>query len=143
MPLADRIESALRGSREPLFDDLVDEGEFVWPAYGDRLPVNVPATLFGMLGCHAPHLSPPLSPELWSDPGEADAVVLLLLDAVGFLRLRRHLATGRLALLERVIEAGCFSPLTSVFPSTTTAALASLYTGRTRPPTACWPTFST
>lgn len=131
MPLADSTETALRGRDEPLFDGLIDEGEFVWPAYGGRSLVNVPATLFGMLGCHAPRLSPPLPPELWSDLGAADAVVLLLLDAVGYLRLRRHLATGRLPFLERVIEAGCFTPLTSVFPSTTTAALASLYTGRT------------
>jgi len=76
-------------------------------------------------------LCPPLAAELWSDlSAGAERVVLILLDAMGYLRLRQHLATGRLPFLQQLIEAGSFAPLTSVFPSTTTSALTSLCTGR-------------
>ena len=131
MNLASKIETLLREKQHPLFDGLVERDEFIWPAYDGHSLLNVPATLFSMLGCDASMLAPPLSAELWAglETG-VKRVVLVLLDAVGFVRLRRQIESGQLSFLRRAAELGRFAPLTSIFPSTTTAALTSLHTGR-------------
>jgi hypothetical protein len=130
--LNDKIEKRLRAQRHALFQDLAAEGEFIWPAYQGLSLANVPATLFSLLGRDPSTLAPPLSPELWVGlEDQVQRVVMILLDAVGFLSLCRQLGAGRLPFLQRAIKAGRFAPLTSVFPSTTTAALTSLHTGHT------------
>ena len=131
MNLTDRTEKKLRESSHPLLDGQVAEGEFVWPDYQGYSLANVPATLFSILGCDASNLAPPLAADLWAGlETDVRRVVLVLLDAVGFVRLREQIESGALAFLGRAAELGRFAPLTSVFPSTTTAALTTLHTGR-------------
>jgi len=131
MDLDEKIERQLRAQEHSLFQGLVGGEEFVWPAYQGLSLANVPATFFSLLDRDPSTLAPPLLPELWVGlEGQVQRVVLVLLDAVGFLPLCRELRAGRLPFLQRAIEAGRFAPLTSVFPSTTTAALTSLHTGR-------------
>lgn len=59
---------------------------------------------------------------------EAKAVVSVILDGVGWRRLELLRAEG-LVNLQPFLETGVYLPLTSVFPSTTTAALSTLSTG--------------
>lgn len=61
-------------------------------------------------------------------PG-ADKVVQIIVDGLGYLQLEALRAAG-LVDLSPFIEDGEYLPLTSVFPPTTTTALASLSTGR-------------
>lgn len=60
---------------------------------------------------------------------EADKVVQILVDGLGYLQLEALRAAG-LVDLSPFTEDGEYLPLTSVFPPTTTTALASLSTGR-------------
>jgi predicted AlkP superfamily pyrophosphatase or phosphodiesterase len=74
---------------------------------------------------------PTLPNRLWSGwiPG-LRRVVLIVLDALGYRLLQKMLAKGDGNALFDLSQEGCLVPLTSVFPSTTSAALMSLRTGR-------------
>jgi len=101
------------------------------PHYGGYSIANLPATIARMLGVELAGAAPPLPEQLWADlaPG-VRRVVMVVLDAVGYLHLQRILAEEDSA-LRRLAQAGRLVPLTSVFPSTTVAALTTLWTGRT------------
>ncbi len=99
--------------------------EFLLPAYDGRSIANIPATAAEIL--HIPFQGlPPLSPELWQPVADGTKrVVLLVLDAFGW-----NLLQAEAANLARLIKkADVAEHLTSVFPSTTVAALSSLWTG--------------
>lgn len=74
---------------------------------------------------------PPGGPTLRSPlPLEGiDSVVLLLVDGFGHHQWQRHAAAGDLPTLARLAGAGRYATLTSVFPSTTMAAMTTLHTG--------------
>ncbi len=132
MNFAEKTEQLLLGKPHPLLDGQVDLGEFIWPRYDGYSLANVPATLFSLLGCDASDLAPPLADEIWTGlEGGVQRVVLVLLDAVGYLRLKEQIESGALPFLQRAADYGRFAPLTSVFPATTNAALTTLHTGRT------------
>lgn len=57
-------------------------------------------------------------------------VVLILVDALSFTRFQRWLEAGFFPLWASLAKEGTFAPLTSSVPSTTSAALTSLWTGR-------------
>lgn len=61
--------------------------------------------------------------------GAFDRVALVIVDALGWEQVQAH--RGRVPAMERVLEAGVLGRLTSVLPSTTTAALTSLLSGLT------------
>ena len=130
MNLATDIEHRLRTHRLPGLEHLLPEA-FVLPHYGGYSIANIPATVARLLGVELADAAPPLPEELWRDvaPG-VRTVVMIVLDAVGYLHLQRTLAQEGSA-LHRLAQAGRLVPLTSVFPSTTVAALTTLWTGRT------------
>ncbi|MCL4263796.1 MAG: alkaline phosphatase family protein [Anaerolineae bacterium] len=99
--------------------------EFTPPAYDGRSIANIPATAAEIL--HVPFNGlPSLAAELWQPlAGGAKRVVLLVLDAFGW-----NLLQAEAANLERLVQkAGVVGQLTSIFPSTTVAALSTLWTG--------------
>jgi predicted AlkP superfamily pyrophosphatase or phosphodiesterase len=104
---------------------------WIEPRYDGLSIANLPATIAAMLGTDLPDALPPLSSELWEDwlPG-LQRIVLILLDALGYRMLQEMWATGEGQVLTDLSKAGRLAPLTSVFPSTTDAALVSLSTGR-------------
>ena len=57
-------------------------------------------------------------------------VILILVDALSLHRLQRWMFDGTAPVWSRLIEQGRLSALTSIVPSTTSAALTSLWTGR-------------
>ena len=105
------------------------------PDYGGGSIVNLAASVLDAFGVEPP--SPPLRPGVL--PPEALAgrggVVLLVLDALGHASLRAVLG-DRTPHLTRLAEGtpGGLQRLTSIFPSTTSAALTSLATAQ--PPSA-------
>jgi len=96
------------------------------PAYDGRSIGSILPTALGTLGAQVPHELLPalrdLPPELTEG---VERIVLLTLDGWGWRQLHAHLAGG----WAKLASCGELLPLTTVSPSTTTAAIASLNTG--------------
>ncbi len=130
MNLATQIEHTIRHHRLPGLEEHLPE-ELILPHYGGYSIANLPATIAGLLGVELADAAPPLPTHLWADLAMGvRCVVIVILDAVGYLHLQRILAEED-SVLRRLAQAGRLVPLTSVFPSTTVAALTTLWTGRT------------
>lgn len=126
------IEALIRQHGLPGLDGL-PAGEFILPHYDGLSIANLPATMAALLGGELPAVPPLLPRDLWTGwmPG-LKRVILVILDALGYLRLGQQMATDEsLDILRRLASAGHFFPLTSVCPSTTTTALSTFWTGRT------------
>lgn len=103
-------------------------GEFIAPRYDGYSLVNVPATVAALLGQPLPGLQP-LDPLYWQNyAGGVRKVIVLLLDALGYLRLQERIASTE-CVWGQLAHRGVLLPMTSACPSTTTTALASLGTG--------------
>jgi hypothetical protein len=98
--------------------------EFVPPDYEGGTIANVPATVAALL--EAPFAGlPPLRDELWRPLTGVKRVVVLLVDAWGWNLLEQE-RDNLARLLGRTAVSG---QVTSIFPSTTMAALSSVWTG--------------
>jgi hypothetical protein len=123
------VECALRDHHLPGLDDL--PAHFIHPHYDAYSIANLPATVAGLLGVDFPAAAPALPAEHWADLApNTRRVVLVILDGVGYHTLRAMVDREN-PVLQRLVEAGRFLPLTSVFPSTTISALTTLWTGVT------------
>lgn len=102
---------------------------FVLPAYEGYSLANIPATALAHFG--VPGLpTPPLAPEVTGDHLKgARKLVVLLIDALGYLPLTAQMASDRALSLNDLARRGRYAPLTSVFPSTTSATISTLHTG--------------
>ena len=115
----------------PLPDLLPADEGWLLPHYDGLSIANLPATVARLLGSDLPGALPPLPTELWYDwQAGLQRVVLVVLDAWGYRLLQKMWAAGEGHSFAALTEAGRLIPLTSVFPSTTDAALVSLSTGR-------------
>ena len=110
--------------------DGLDE-DAVFPHYGGLSIANVPPTLAALLGLDPwQGAYPPLWEPLWSTwQGRVERIVFIILDALGYLTLREALDTDATLAFHRLERAGLLAPITSVFPSTTTAATTTFATG--------------
>jgi len=126
-----RIETALkalRSTRSLCGQDL--PSDFVMPDYSGRSLANVPATVlrhFGISDVSTPALAPEL---VGKELQGARKLVILLVDALGFQDLSRQMEEDKqLFGFPQMAERGRFTPITSVFPSTTAAAVSTFHTG--------------
>lgn len=104
----------------------------VLPDYGGHGISSIPATVLQAFGSGLEG-HPPLAADV-IPPGFFDGVrtvILILLDGLGWGLLQRTLQKHPDLALGRLAREGCMARLTSVLPSTTTAALATLSTGLT------------
>ncbi len=126
----DVIEAELRQKQLPLLAGRLPPDEFVVPAYDGLCVANIPATVAALLGVELSGACPPLRPALWRDWAHGvRRVILLLVDAVGYLQLRAAMSRGDIPAWNRLAERGTFVPITTVFPSTTNAVLTTMWTG--------------
>jgi hypothetical protein len=125
---AKEIEQLIQN--RPLPDLLPRETGWIMPCYDGLSIANLPATVAELLGVPLPQVLPPLPHDVWADwaPG-LSRVVLVVLDALGYRLLQSFGAQGEGEALLELGKAGSLVPLTSVFPSTTDAALISLRSG--------------
>ena len=103
---------------------------FLFPDYAGGSILNLPSSISRWLG--APTLgAEPLRSELTA-PFERGyrRVLLILVDALALHRLQRWMADGTAPVWQRLAQRGQLAALTSITPSTTSAALTSLWTGR-------------
>lgn len=99
--------------------------EFIRPCYNGRSIANIPATIAHLLDAPFTGL-PRLRSELWQPMGkDVQRVVVILLDAMGWNLYEQE----RPYFQEMLGETTVAEPIMSVFPSTTVAALSSLWTG--------------
>lgn len=104
------------------------KGQFVYPFYGRYSIAEIVPTILSIFGL--PTDRPPLPPEFYQAKSEdAKKVVLFFLDGLGYEQLVKYHA--KLPFFDRLVRRGEVYPLTSVFPSTTAAALTTISTGLT------------
>jgi predicted AlkP superfamily pyrophosphatase or phosphodiesterase len=104
--------------------------EFVYPDYFGRSILNVPASICMWLGAAQLGVEPLHADILAPLEHDYQNVILILMDALSLRLLTRLISEGILPLWGGLAEDGVLAPLTSITPSTTTAALTSLWTGR-------------
>ena len=116
----------LRAHRLP---DL-DLGEDVlYPNYGGYSLLNLPSGICRLLKIPA-WGAPPLADEYLAACGpEVRRVILLVMDGLGWEMLTRYLQLGLGRAWAGRLPEAAFGPLTSISPSTTSAALTTLWTG--------------
>lgn len=131
MSLAQTIENKIRAESKSSFTALQLPGEFIAPNYGGRSIVNVSASIVKILGGQIPTAS--LDSEIVDHFAQSvRRIVYVIADATGYRRMLDALEgnpqNGFNALLN---NGGQLVPITSVFPSTTTAALSAIWSGYT------------
>lgn len=121
-----RLE-ALRSYRMPDFD-LGDA--FLYPHYAGGSILNIAGTISQWLGA-GPLGSPPLQNDLLNGLGERyRQVILVLVDALAYARLAKWKDEAKSAVWGQLADVGNLMPLTSISPSTTSAALTTFWTGQ-------------
>jgi hypothetical protein len=126
---AAELERYLVGRKSPAVAPLGLPDEFVLPCY-DLSIANLPGTLADLLGAELAGATSPLPSALWAEfAAGVRRVVWVILDAVGWLRFRQLLEKEPALCFARLAQTGRLFPITSTFPSTTTSALATLWTG--------------
>lgn len=103
---------------------------FQHPDYSGRSILNIPGSVSKLLG--APDFgAPTLDAEILSQLETSyQCIILLLVDALSFLRFQSWLNEDAFSFWRRMAGKGILVPITSVVPSTTCAALTSLWTGK-------------
>ena len=102
-------------------------GEFVQPSYRDYCLSSVPSTVLSMFG--TPNGRPTIPPKYIGADGQADKLVLFVADGLGYYDAKPHFQDGRF--FQAAASSGALIPITTIFPSTTAAALTTLCTGLT------------
>lgn len=128
--MPDLTDALLPRITENRLPELELGSEFVLPDYAGGSILNLPASVCRLFG--VPRLgATPLRAEILAPLGEGcRRVVVVLMDALSLQRLKRWMAGGLAPTWGRLAEAGLLAPITSIVPSTTSAALTSLWTGR-------------
>ncbi len=113
--------------------DLSSPGQrdgFIYPAYQGQSILNIPASLCRLFGI--PEFgNQPLDETILSQLGTGyRRVILILMDALALHRLQRWTSDGAAPIWKDLAAQGLLAPLTSITPSTTSAALTALWTGR-------------
>lgn len=133
LPLAKILAS--RQDEDMIFTDIqlnierrASEGR-IYPRYEDFCISNLPSAIAFLLGAQS---QSPLSEALRRaglEPSKNYRVINFVIDGFGYDQWLWH--AERIPFLRRLTEVGSLLPITSVFPSTTAAALTTLHTGLT------------
>lgn len=114
-------------SPAPSFLEAVEEDGYVFPDYGGYCFASVPETLLSLFSERFDHRLPQRVFE--GVDTEVTQVVVVLLDGLGWDQFHRDRQFA--PLLDALGEGGSLTPLTSVYPSETAAAITTLHSGQT------------
>ncbi len=128
--MADHSAELLQVLQHPRFTSLPWDEDHMPPHYGGYSILNLPTSIAQALGAPAIGHAPPLVPVLRQALEGARRIVLLLVDALGWHLLQAARERGLVPGWQRFWEHGTVGVLTSIAPSTTAAALTTLWTGR-------------
>jgi hypothetical protein len=98
---------------------------FIYPYYGSYSIAEIPATVAAVLGKRSGRAAHPFAADL----GTHERAILFFVDGFGFDHFIDY--EPWLPFFHRLAERGIVYPITSVFPSTTPAALTTYHTGMT------------
>lgn len=99
--------------------------KFVYPQYNGKSLLNVSSTILSFFGVKP--LKNTLPKEYLEKAENAEKIILFLIDGLGFNLFQK--ATQDYLFFKNLKQYGFTSSITTVFPSTTAAALNSLYSG--------------
>lgn len=113
--------------------EVIKKYGFVWPNYDGGSNANILASLVKLLHPDTDingQLLPPLDDKhlSWVGP-EIDRIVLMVLDGLGFDLLQEYVSEHPNSLFASLARDGYLAPITSVVPSTTATAMASIWNG--------------
>jgi hypothetical protein len=121
------ILSRLRAYKIP---GLQLDREFINPSYQGGSILNLPATICRSFGAELPGAVPLQEDLLVTPANKLHRVILVIVDALSLHRFQRWIADGTAPVWQDLVDQGKLAALTSITPSTTSAALTSLWTGR-------------
>lgn len=104
---------------------------FTAPDYEGGSIANIPSTICKWLGVPEIHNQPLRNEIITSHTKIYDRVILFLIDALAYERLTKWVEEGKLPYWEKILAKGVVKPITSISPSTTSAALTTFWTGGT------------
>ena len=108
-----------------------ERGGWILPFYNSFALSNIPGTIFEFFNIPSKNSFFKNLPEKFKTLRNQKNLMIIVLLADGF-GYRQWLANAKhLALFQAIARKGAFFPITTVFPSTTAAAISSLNTGRT------------
>jgi hypothetical protein len=102
--------------------------DYIYPAYQGNSIVNIPASLARVLDL-PPFTGQTLVSDLLADLDHAQRIIFIVMDGIALHRFERWIAEESASVWKGLVKDGTLAPLTSVTPSTTSAALLSLWTG--------------
>lgn len=128
--MSDITSEILPKLRSLRFPGLDLDPNFVYPDYLGGSILNLTSSICQALGAD-PLGAAPLRPGLiTTNTTDLRRVILILVDALSLHRLQRWMADGTATVWSDLAEQGRLAALTSITPSTTAAALTTLWTGR-------------
>ncbi len=102
---------------------------FILPAYHGQSILNIPASICQTFGI-APIHSAPLRPEVFPfNNDNYQRIIIILMDGLALSRFTSWMDEGKTPIWNRLLTSGSLAPITSISPSTTSAAMTSLWTG--------------
>jgi len=105
-------------------------GEMIYPCYESYCLAKLPSVVLALLGLPQPdHALRQLVYNALGDHRPPGKVIVLLIDGFGWHHWLRY--AERYEVINRLTSRGTVAPITTVFPSTTAAALTSTHTGLT------------
>lgn len=105
-----------------------DRNGFIYPWYGGRSIAEIGPSILSLFGL--PAHRPTLVPSIMENPAlQAPKKIFLLIDGFGMNHFIKYGPSH--PVFKNIIERGTVHALTSVFPSTTSAALTTIHTGIT------------
>lgn len=99
--------------------------KFVYPEYDGKSLLNIPSTILSLFG--GSPFKKTLLKNFYQNAEGAEKIILFLIDGLGFNLFQK--ATLEYPFFQNLKKNGFTSSITTVFPSTTAAALNSLYSG--------------
>jgi hypothetical protein len=106
------------------------DANFIYPDYQGGSILNLPSSICHWLGATSFGAAPLSAELLFPASSDLRRVILVLVDALSLHRLQRWMVDGTAPVWSRLAEQGRLAALTSITPSTTSAALTSLWTGK-------------
>lgn len=105
-------------------------GEVISPCYTSYCLSQLPSAILGLLGIPQPeHPLANILQQVAAHQRSPRKVILLVIDGFGWRQWRRD--AERYDFFARLTERGAIAPMTTVFPSTTAAALTTIHSGLT------------
>ncbi|NPV40448.1 MAG: hypothetical protein HPY72_03770 [Anaerolineae bacterium] len=102
----------------------------IHPFYDGYSIANLPASICAWLGCPLPSARPLAAEFSGAFSASYRHVIFILVDGLGWDSLQSLQENDRAPAWEALLQSGQLLPLTSVAPSTTSAALTTLWTAR-------------